>query len=234
MVLEVYVGEHVALKLLELGEEGVVAVAGPLGKGELVARRADALEELRDREVFVQHRPELPGDRRWIGLLRHECGEQQLLLFIEMRQERRGDFLDGGLEVTELRVVIAVHAAHLRGQGLDEREGLAEVLVVLRHDVSHEPRRGELAGVVLPFAAPLGDRAGQFGKESVHIDLLGQSSRLDALISLATEVDAMALEDLGAFRVVEDDTGDRLLAIEGWIFHMRVFCTFRATAGRPA
>ncbi len=229
-----HVGKHIALELLELGKESVVAVAGPLGKRELVAGRADALEELRNREVLVLHRLELSRDGGSIGLLRRESRKERQFLFVEMGQEGRGDFLDRGLEVTELWVVIAVHAADLRGQGLDERERPAEILVVPRDDVGDEPWRGQVAGIVLPFAAPLGDRARQLGKESVYVDLPGFRGRLDALISLAAEVDPVTLEDLGALRVIENDAGDGLLAIEYWIFHAKACCTSRAAPSSPA
>jgi hypothetical protein len=101
--------------------------------------------------------------------------------------------------------------------------------VVLRDDVSNEPRRRQYAGIVLPIAAPIRDRPGQFGKESVHVDFPGIGGRLDALLSLATEVDAMALKDLGALRVIEDDACDGLLSIEYLIFHAKGCCTSRAT-----
>lgn len=119
--------------------------------------------------------------------------------------------------------------AHLRGEPIDERQRLSQVFVVLRHDISDEPRRRQLPRITTPFTASIGDGDHQRVEERGERQVPRGCGVGEGHVTAATEVDAVALEHLRAFGVVEDEVCDGLRGVE----HEHLLWVFEGVRSKP-
>ena len=204
MVLEVHVLEDVRLQRLQLRHEDAVGVAAPLRRREAGGEPADGAEQVADPEVILVHPRNLARHDLRVRRARHERGEEDLLLLVQVRSEARREGIERSREILQVGFARTVDLRDLGHDRRDVRQRAAQIAVVPVDDACDERGGGERARILLGPPTARGERGLELGEQRLGIEARGPAGLGDAHVTVTAVVDPMLLEDARGRGVLGD------------------------------